>query len=555
MNATLSYLSYSRSCFSVKTKVVNRARSLYQGIRYSGSNCKDDRQSQQSLVPASTPPYAVRALLVCSTVGLSTVGLASPIFGVPDICPFLMHNSDLVLPFAVANGISAAFWFSAGELLDRLAGRTTKVSTEVPTEAPTEALTVAPTEVPTELPTEMPTEVPTEIPTEAVEMPALNASIMTHPKTIRSGNGIHLAAGPLIGGLTAVTSPLLWPYLFSNLWPVDLREMVLGTDPYWISHMYEFIVFPVALPVGELSGLMMQWSLKPLVYGAPHIPWKARSLPALLAILGACVFYFTIFHQPADSMFWIKRLNPSTGSHRSYNACTQQVIEDDGAKASAEAWKRNSIKNFASIPKRGCHPEIVGTWDDDKATQKEKSNQTKLIAENVTISSLPKYQAIYCMIDILVYVKCLQMNKLTLHSNSNSLPWDSRTKTDSANRYKENQNQLNSMIRGEISTLLPLLQDFELAIRTTRKMNRTDAADGNIETEIVELGLHRRESIARILKSADIPEEENIAADMAVRLVVQNIDILEEELWRELKYTVEEEIEVEILLIGPVYDI
>ena len=229
----------------------------------------------------------------------SSVGLASPIFGVGGasylwfnympksamgsfmkltlglfagggmtkltysyIWPFLMQNSDLVLPFAVANGVSAAFWFSAGELvfgLDRLAGRTTKGR--------------------------------------AVEMPVLNASIMSHLKSVRSGNAIHLAAGPVIGGLTALTSPFLWPYLFSNLWPVDLQEMVLGNDPYWISHMYEFIVFPVALPVGVLSGLMMQWSLKPLVYGAPHIPWKARSLPALLAILGACVFYFTIFHQ------------------------------------------------------------------------------------------------------------------------------------------------------------------------------------------------------------------------------------------------------------------
>jgi hypothetical protein len=206
----------------VKNNNANHARSIYLSIRFSTHAKKDDQpqESQQIMVPvSSTPPYAVRALLVGSSVGL-----ASPIFGVAGaayfwfnympksqlgsltkysvgllagggmskltysyIWPFLMNNAELVLPFAVANGISAAFWFSVGEAifgLDKLAGTA---------KGPMDGSSAA-----------------------------VDGSMLPHLKNVVNGEGLHLATGPVVGGLTALTAPFLWPYLFPTLWPVDL---------------------------------------------------------------------------------------------------------------------------------------------------------------------------------------------------------------------------------------------------------------------------------------------------------------------------------------------
>ena len=70
-------------------------------------------------------------------------------------------------------------------------------------------------------------------------------------------------------------------------------------------------------------------------------------------------------HQPADDMFWIGRLNPTTGSYRSYNARTRQVIEDDGAKADAVAWKRDTIISIASVLRGGLFG-LRMLWDDTR---------------------------------------------------------------------------------------------------------------------------------------------------------------------------------------------
>lgn len=134
----MRWLSLSKRLY-VSSRI-SQSRVLYQCRRSFSQIEKEEKVSV-------TPPYPVRALLVGSSVGL-----ASPVFAVAGaayfwfnylpksnagittkytigilagggmskltyqyIWPFLMSNSELVLPFAVANGVSAAFWYSVGE--------------------------------------------------------------------------------------------------------------------------------------------------------------------------------------------------------------------------------------------------------------------------------------------------------------------------------------------------------------------------------------------------------------------------------------------------------
>ncbi len=190
---------------------------------------RTEGEGSPGVVVTQMPPLVARAALVGTAVGL-----ASPLFGVggvawmwfnylprtsfgatakyvaglslgggfsvlmyQHIIPFLSYNSEFVLPFAVANGVSAAALYVLGEKLfgiEALKGEQ-KVATT------------------SQLP------------------PGDLSSMGAHIRAAMSNGGVSMAAGPVIGGLTALISPFLWPSLFLHLWSTDLQSIVLGTNP------------------------------------------------------------------------------------------------------------------------------------------------------------------------------------------------------------------------------------------------------------------------------------------------------------------------------------
>ncbi len=161
---------------------------------------------------------------------------------------FLAHNSDFVLPFAAANMLASSFWYTMGELIYGSAAMTQRIGTEV---------------IEKKLPFNW------------------TKSLLSRFSSL----GVPIA-GPVIGALTALTVPFLWPVLFRKLWNQDVQDLILNDNYTWISTFYEWIFFPIGLPVGLFSGLVMHMSLKKAIVGVPGTPWTRTTLPVLAAVLG-----------------------------------------------------------------------------------------------------------------------------------------------------------------------------------------------------------------------------------------------------------------------------
>ena len=85
------------------------------------------------------------------------------------VIPFLGQHSDLLAPFALANAITSAFWYGVGEAVFGIKFITTRLDTSL------------------------------------IRMYVPGGK--TIAAMIRLGPGM---AGPVVGGLTAITAPPLW---------------------------------------------------------------------------------------------------------------------------------------------------------------------------------------------------------------------------------------------------------------------------------------------------------------------------------------------------------
>jgi hypothetical protein len=135
------------------------------------------------------------------------------------IIPSVMKYADLIFPFALSNGLSCMLWMGVGEMLvgwEFLAGIATNSTIG---------------SVVSWLP-------------QAITSRTLAASLLSLP-----------AGGAVIGGLTALTAPLLWPFATKLCWDPLLRSVVLGGDSIvWLMDLYYQFLIPVGLPIGIFSG-------------------------------------------------------------------------------------------------------------------------------------------------------------------------------------------------------------------------------------------------------------------------------------------------------------
>lgn len=134
--------------------------------------------------------------------------------------PALRDHADLVLPFAVCNGVACMFWqgvLEAGIGLEALATVT----------SPEAVKKIFPLLF--------------EIPF----MRPLLQVLMNLP-----------LGGAFLGLLTAVTAPLLWPYALDFMWEPNLKKFLLGGDSVlWLQDAYYSAIGVVGIPVGVLSGI------------------------------------------------------------------------------------------------------------------------------------------------------------------------------------------------------------------------------------------------------------------------------------------------------------
>jgi hypothetical protein len=233
------------------SKIFHKGNSSYSSLRYNSPSLHNANGKDMMSKIKTTPPSLIRLAVVGTSVTLAT-----PVFTVAGIyriwaavlpksqfgqviknttavviggsaltlfyqyiIPSVLKYADIIFPFALSNGLSCMLWMGLGEKIvgwEFLAGLATNSTIG---------------SVASWLP-------------QSITSRTLIASILTLP-----------AGGAVIGGLTALTAPLLWPYVTKLCWDPLFRSIILGGDSIvWLMDLYYQFVIPVGLPVGIFSG-------------------------------------------------------------------------------------------------------------------------------------------------------------------------------------------------------------------------------------------------------------------------------------------------------------
>ena len=166
-----------------------------------------------------------------------------------------------------------------------------------------------------------------------------------------AGKAVPLA-GILVGVLTALTAPLLWPALIPQCWSEELRVALLGEtmDAACLTDLAMNMAVPINLPLGFAAGSTMHLLLAPYLLGktgaagAAALPWTSTTLPVLAGTLAAAAAYFTYCSTLADEFYWEERVEAETGALYSRNCRTgerrpgsRQALKSQASRALV-AW-------------------------------------------------------------------------------------------------------------------------------------------------------------------------------------------------------------------------
>lgn len=334
------------------------------------------------------PPLLVRAALVGATVGIftpvfATAGVAMVWWrvlpksslgnfikvctvaaiggGVGVLCkdyifPFLTHNSDMILPFAAANFLSSTAWFLA---LEAAFG-------------------------------------PNAIKN------GLDISKFISISVFQSAPASLPLGAMAIGGLTALTAPLMWTYLTKTLCDIEVQTMLSFMDLQ--TFYYDWLLFPVGLPVGIGAGFGLFYILRPVVYGTVGMPWTKLALPILLAVVGVSLVYFTAFRPTRLSkhdMYWVIRTDPEKGFSYSYNLLDgARVPGPQRAMAASEGLKQSPA--FAALAFNS-----QSFWESEEKVNKKPL--TVLPCASISLRDIARYQRLLETTDLLIQLKTLQI--------------------------------------------------------------------------------------------------------------------------------------------------
>ena len=206
-----------------------------------------------------------------------------------DIYAFIANNSNLLLPFAISNGATAAAIYALVEkpLIANSTGGASGISSII----------------------------------SSIIGKGLSATDL-----IKSNRLLIIPAA--IGGATALLSPLLWAPTIRLCWSQDERDFYLNNDLAWPSKMYrQYILFPLGIPTGVFTGLSLGLVLDSVV--VRPCDWRITTLPAFLAVSAAGAVYFGLCRD-GNLGFWETRTDARTGSRKSFNPKTGEVRRDGG---------------------------------------------------------------------------------------------------------------------------------------------------------------------------------------------------------------------------------
>ncbi|KAL3906956.1 MAG: hypothetical protein SGPRY_010353, partial [Prymnesium sp.] len=291
----------------------------------------------RTIEAAAPPPFVVRAALVGVSAGLATplyvvggvliawyrflpqsklgqmsrVGISTLIGGGVmtltwhHVIPFLSNHADLLLPFSLATGLSATFWYS---ILEQILGLKAMAGRMVVQDL----------------------------------MRSLPSPLA------RWGGGMHFTMHLPVGGIavglaTGLTAQFLWPACIHLCWPAELRSLVLGErgDASHLVDLYLHIVLPVGLPVSVAAGYGLQVLLREVLLPTSGVAWTSRALPLLLSLLSVGTAYFGWCRPAVNDLFWEERISVSTGEHYSANVRTGEVSH--GVLAAQSAAESRAI--------------------------------------------------------------------------------------------------------------------------------------------------------------------------------------------------------------------
>ena len=386
------------------------------------------------------------------------------------VIPFLRDHSNFVLPFALANGVASGFWFLVGELTFGLPFMSGVISVDVLKRA----------------------------------LPAVIAAIFITP----SGASLFASGlpvgGVVIGALTAITAPFIWPIAFEICWDENLKNLILDGDPLWLLDLYQYFGIPVALPVGIISGLSMHFALKSSIVGTPGIPWKTQSLPVLALLCGFSSAYFYFFQTPSSEFLWESRMDHSTGKMISYNPITKISDIDINYAITAEL-QRDFATGIHALRKPLKFLQNIAIAD-------EKKKKT-ILGGTISTANIENRKAVYSIIDLLVRLKYLQLS-------------------DDCSQKDIDEISLTSSNKIGITDLNGFLNCVELAVIANRRKkmaqntdDKEDVKSSNLIDELTKVGISYQNN--------------NSGNDShGVNVLFENLILLETEFTEKLNYKI-----------------
>ena len=383
---------------------------LLVAVRKKSNFCTFTSSADQRASVGHSPPLLVRIGIISSAVGLATPFFATAgfvkfyasyvprtsagfyaknfltLFGGAGsisltynyVIPFFRDHSDFVLPFALANGITAGFWFITGELLFGLPLMSGVASLEI-------LASVFPAFV-------------------------MTMFVSSAGKSLLTG-GLPIG-GVVIGGLTAMTAPFLWPAATELCWDRNLKLMILGDESIWLTEFYQIYCLPIGVPVGVISGLSMHLMLKNAILGSPGTPWTKGSLPVLAALVGATFSYFYLLRPAPGNYLWESRMDHRTGEMISYNPL--RCISSDDTSLSANAEFQRDFAN-------GIHDLRNAFKFSSRKTERPGDLNLFIVNGDVSAQNVKNRKDLFQIIDILIRYKHLSQNSSGITSEMRRL--------------------------------------------------------------------------------------------------------------------------------------
>eukprot|EP01034_Spumella_vulgaris_P032685 gene32685-40339_t len=289
-------------------------------------------------------------------------------------------------------------------------------------------------------------------------------------------------AGPVIGALTALTAPFLWPLCLKYLWNKDTRDLLLGDaegGDTWLSHAYEWILLPVGLPVGILSGFAMHFMLHNSIAGVAGKPWTRTSLPVLVGLVGSSAVYFAFFKSDPNDLVWYVRTDPLTDVKRSYNPRTGEYLGDNGRKGRIMGFRRGVMLAVTKLLRDPLQTVKLNQYfDKGTVVQRPEVKRPYVSAKgsDFSVHDVEKDKKVHKLIDVLVRQKHQQLQGLTATpSGGSSVNRNSASDSSAADKFSLEWNrkftkEVKQQLDVAVEDLPQIARELEILVVESRKL-------------------------------------------------------------------------------------